>query len=220
MKIFINNKIPVRALPEFRFWHIGRQRMYVIDNITRDGQITWWPGPDATLQDWDTPCSDGMDVEDGVLMQFTGLVDSSGAKVWEGDILYQTYKTKDVKGGTIHSYTIVVFAHGGFGLVSCRFDDVESFNFESCLSDTDPIDARIVGNVYMHADLLARDYDTPVDSLCPGAPPDNFDYDPESIYTFCSKSSIGTIDEHSDVSPSGTNVTAGATLNSLLSYNG
>lgn len=203
METGIFNKRVLHSAPEFRFWHIGRQKMYIVDNFTRDGQITWWPGPDATQDEWDEACSDGLDIEDGVLMQFTGLLDCKGAKVWEGDIVYNTFEQESVVGGLLHSYCYVVFATGGFGLVAGLGGvDLESFNNNCRLDENpteEPIGNQVVGTIYLHLDLLKRDYYNAQDDSSTGLPPPH--YDPESIYTFCRTSAIGIVDEQSHLSP-------------------
>jgi len=90
-----------------------------------------------------------LDVIDGVLMQFTGMIDSKGTKIWEGDILYTTFPGDVIKENVMHSYGYVAFMYGAFGVIPGPVhQEIDSF-----LSDLDSINPernteRIIGNIH------------------------------------------------------------------------
>jgi uncharacterized phage protein (TIGR01671 family) len=91
------------------------------------------------------------------LMQFVGLLDKNGKKIYEGDILMDQYEdiqpeTWEEEAGTItvKIYYAVVFKDGAFGWIG-RFTG-QFFSFH----DLPVPEMEVIGNVYQHPELLKQ----------------------------------------------------------------
>lgn len=79
--------------------------------------------------------------EDTPVMQFTGLTDKNGKKVYEGDIV-------EVDNGPISVITTCIFETGQFGLVDNTFGNWTRQLYHQKERLT------IIGNIFENADLL------------------------------------------------------------------
>jgi uncharacterized phage protein (TIGR01671 family) len=115
---------------KFRAWDVEEERIYEWDDL-RDTQLF----------------EDGFDDKDCVLMQFTGLNDSKGKEIYEGDI---------VDGINIDGETYpmgeVFFDSGCFCIKtkSCDHD------YEPCLYEAWAEKIFVVGNIYENPNLLIK----------------------------------------------------------------
>lgn len=95
-------------------------------------------------------------LNDCVLMQFTGLFDSSGkVKVWENDIVYYCYDpiVDNSDDDVWHYYDIVTFCNGAFGTgaLMTEFDPFASLN--SLIEGSSSINQQVIGNIFQNPEL-------------------------------------------------------------------
>jgi uncharacterized phage protein (TIGR01671 family) len=137
---------------KFAFWHKKRKEMWSVESIN-----------------WQTKeVSNGGDVaslDDGDLLQFTGLLDKNGKKIFEGDII----STPHFFNWTITGYEKrkVFFKNGAFGVkenehsfiaLKSLFKGVESSkiyisNYGEVYREFEPV-FEIIGNIYQNPELL------------------------------------------------------------------
>jgi uncharacterized phage protein (TIGR01671 family) len=102
---------------KFAFWHKRKKEMWHVESI-----------------DWRTKeVSNGGDVaslDDGDLLQFTGLLDKNGKEIFEGGILSHKYYSKPV---------MCEFVDG-----SLIFDDISKYDKS----------LEVIGNIYQNPELL------------------------------------------------------------------
>jgi uncharacterized phage protein (TIGR01671 family) len=120
---------------KFAFWHKKRKEMWSVESIN-----------------WQTKeVSNGGDVaslDDGDLLQFTGLLDKNGKEIFEGDLLqYDGYNFKLINKEKIYQI---------------KYDDnlaqYYSYNLENSF-DTFLVvrawkESKIIGNIYQNPELL------------------------------------------------------------------
>jgi len=90
--------------------------------------------------------------EECVLLQFSGLIDSRGADIYEGHIILSEYADRTEPSGIAKVYNLVAFQEGSFGIMS----EHDITKFCSVAEVGDLHDAIVVGNIFEHADLLKR----------------------------------------------------------------
>lgn len=84
--------------------------------------------------------------------QFTGLTDSNGVKIFEGDIVH-LYGDKDTDTKCVNYKALVVFVHGGF----CAIDGTLE-NYAVCRFDfTSSLNCEVIGNIYDNPELIKED---------------------------------------------------------------
>ena len=109
---------------EFAFWNKQKKEMWSVQSV-----------------DWRTRevCNGGdiASLNDGVLLQYTGLKDKNGKEIFEGDIV----KARNV------GLCEVVFEYGAFYLSSPSFAGL-------LLLHHYVLDCEVIGNVYEHKYLL------------------------------------------------------------------
>ena len=116
---------------KFAFWHKKRKEMWSVESIN-----------------WQTKeVSNGGDVaslDDGDLLQFTGLLDINGKEIFEGDIVRFWANPKDYGGYKGHDY-----------IASVEWDE---FSVGFILSDGHGLGdfefLQVVGNIYQNPELL------------------------------------------------------------------
>ena len=125
---------------EFRVWHKPTMQMHYVHSILFvQGIIFPLPSDRSDL------IGNPLKLKDCELMQFTGILDRKGVKIWEGDIL--CYHGED--------YMPVIYAAGSFGIPD---KPVYPFAEEYSVQDGKELHAEVYGNIYQHAHLLELDY--------------------------------------------------------------
>lgn len=91
--------------------------------------------------------NDYFDIEDMILMQYTGLKDKNGKEIYEGDIIFIKGETKllDIKGKVEYSNILAQFIITNTGNI---VNEAES------LGDYEEEDIEKIGNVYDNPELL------------------------------------------------------------------
>ena len=126
---------------EFRVWHSLSQRMYPMESFTEQFVFLPW------LVSKSQSISRCLQRSECVLLQFTGVLDGKGSKIFEGDILYwHHYDTDDHQ--LQESWHEVVFHNGAFGTME---SDGELTTFYDV-----SIDDVIIGNVFENPHMLPR----------------------------------------------------------------
>ena len=96
---------------------------------------------------------------DEKVMQYTGLKDKNGVKIFEGDIIKITYGKENHKGQKVYN-TDVYFFKGAFRY---RWDDnsgsVLDFNSVKIVKGYESItqDVEVIGNIYQNKELLKNE---------------------------------------------------------------
>jgi uncharacterized phage protein (TIGR01671 family) len=97
------------------------------------------PVTGATQSDFDFPL---YEMDDVVLLEFTGLKDKNGVEIWESDV----FTCNDFEGYK----AVVSFSHGAFGYID-KYGDFEHLWDDE---DTGVSDLEILGNLHEHPELL------------------------------------------------------------------
>lgn len=110
--------------------------------VTKVYQITQWKGDtyleQQAIRKWNK--------------RFTGLTDSNGVKIFEGDIVH-LYGDKDTDTKCVNYKALVVFVHGGF----CAIDGTLE-NYTVCRFDfTSSLNCEVIGNIYDNPELIKED---------------------------------------------------------------
>jgi uncharacterized phage protein (TIGR01671 family) len=133
---------------KFRAWDKDMREMLRVKTIQFE--------PNAPYQN---PCifdqnNDIRDLEDIILMQFTGLKDKNGKEIYEGDIILQKdvvyTKSEFTPDGIQETWedknVEIIFKDGIFGFIHPMTDDIESLgNYP---------DNEIIGNIFENPELL------------------------------------------------------------------
>ncbi len=138
---------------EFRGWHIKQKKMYSPEEMAQD-QLTLLPtGQFINVSGKSTNLSKIFTYDEFLPLQFTGLLDKNGKKIFEGDVVEMLDEWIDHY--TLYSNHQIEFGSGtfrlenGVPLLDCL--DEES-NFEKC-------DFEIVGNIYENPNLILEERD-------------------------------------------------------------
>lgn len=114
---------------KFRAWHKLNKEFYGYDLLLRlDGNLVCEVDRGENVGLFDRTFND-----DFILMQFTGLHDKNGVKIYEGDVLQHLS----------HIEPVTYFSD------ECRFDTY-SFGCDSWM------DSEVIGNIYQNRELLAE----------------------------------------------------------------
>ncbi len=130
----------MRAI-EFRAWNKKIKAMYGVTSVSWcDGKIFEF-GLSEGKQAWGERC-----VDDYILIQFTGLLDKNGKKIFDGDIVRILYED-DLS--EVEKNAVVEWDQKGFWQI-----DFFDMGFSTAIF-SDKVEIRdIIGNIYEHPGLL------------------------------------------------------------------
>ena len=132
---------------DFRIWHTPTGRMHRIDFFTSDYVYLPWDNAKTDTENYqvvDHPFAR----KDCVMMQFTGVCDDKGTKIYEGDFVYWCHFDEDMND-LMEAWHEVVFQHGCFGTVGVQGEEFDPF-YSLASGDV------VVGNIFEQPDLLVR----------------------------------------------------------------
>ena len=129
---------------KFRCWDTENKEMLKVQEL--DFEDTFYGGRLSIRTD---KYNDYFDMEDMVLMQYTGLKDKNGNEIYEGDIVFIKGETKllDITGKVEYSNILAQFIITNTGSI---------VNEAEPLGDYEEEDIEIIGNVYDNPELLEK----------------------------------------------------------------
>ncbi|GAB3643956.1 YopX family protein [Spirosoma arcticum] len=136
---------------EFRAWHVPTQRLFSALSFTPT-RVYELLEPSENPDYPSDVYTEAFRREDCKLMQWTGLIDPDGVKIFEGDVL-AINPAEDVPGD-VTLYVEVVFQQGCFGTIILGGDPADDNDFEAFatfnhLTYTANVHSeRVVGNVF------------------------------------------------------------------------
>ena len=128
---------------KFRVWDTENKEMLKVQEL--DFEDTFYGGRLSIRTD---QYNDYFDIEDMILMQYTGLKDKNGKEIYEGDIIFDSFYERKAK---------VVFLEGAFWLdyiedfkeyetIHKRYQLLANYDNKSVLG--------VIGNIYDNKKLL------------------------------------------------------------------
>ena len=128
---------------KFRAWHFKLNRMFSAEEMTEDQMALLPNGKFANINSISTQLSQIFQHDVMLPLQFTGILDSRGKEIYEGDILKFKEWSWSKKQGNIYKDTFVkvVWFHAGFILEGSKFE----WDFEK---------GEVVGNIYENPELI------------------------------------------------------------------
>ena len=128
---------------KFRVWDTENKEMLKVQEL--DFEDTFYGGRLSIRTD---QYNDYFDIEDMILMQYTGLKDKNGKEIYEGDIIFDSFYERKAK---------VVFLEGAFWLdyiddfkeyetIHKRYQLLANYDNKSVL--------EVIGNIYDNPELL------------------------------------------------------------------
>ena len=129
---------------KFRCWDTENKEMLKVQEL--DFEDTFYGGRLSIRTD---KYNDYFDMEDMVLMQYTGLKDKNGKEIYEGDIIFIKGETKllDIKGKVEYSNILAQFIITNTGNI---------VNEAEPLGDYEEEDIEVIGNEFDNPELLEK----------------------------------------------------------------
>lgn len=144
---------------EFRVWHTPTQTMHHVYELN-EVDVVRHPGPNATKADWDEAFVNTLPLDECVLMQYVGISDKNGVKIFEGDI--SRWFSPEGKPLTPEDEITLYqtrFESGCFGTLAINmegeFTTFHEMGGKMCVEEW------VIGNCYQHPDLLKIDFYAP-----------------------------------------------------------
>lgn len=134
-------------LPKFRAWHKEKKVMFNVNRLnclcpTISTNEIYDPAH-IVVENWHSETGyHSYDSSDLELMQWTGLKDTEGNDIYEGDIV-----SSDADEGTL--YEKVVRSSSGLYMLECIYSGEQMTDLESCIESI-----GVIGNIYEHGELL------------------------------------------------------------------
>ena len=119
---------------KFRVWDTENKEMLRVQEL--DFEDTFYGG---RLSIRTEQYNDYFDIEDMILMQYTGLHDKNGKEIYEGDIVKSFFVDTDEAGNEIYKYYII---EDKYDEVLCEYNIDKFMNLE------------VIGNIYDNKELL------------------------------------------------------------------
>ena len=120
---------------KFRAWDTYNKEMLEVQELDYANSYNGQPMVRTTMY------NDFFDIEDMILMQYTGLKDKNGKEIYEEDIVKATYFGKQVVG-------IIKYWLGCFIIENLAVSDNQIFVFDHI---------EVIGNIYENKNLLEED---------------------------------------------------------------
>lgn len=118
---------------KFRAWDVNNKEMLDVQELDYQDSYNGQPMVRTTMY------NDYFDVEDMILMQYTGLKDITGREIYEGDIVKSFFVDTDEAGNEIYKYYIMEVKYDE---VLCSYKIDKFMNLE------------VIGNIYENKELL------------------------------------------------------------------
>ena len=119
---------------KYRMWNKKENKMYKVGQINFDNKRIF-------MENYNMYICSSYSFEDIEIMQFTGLHDKNGKKIYESDVIEVTRQCIWEKG-------IVVFIDG------CFFIKVNETLLALYESEPNNYELKVIGNIYENLDLL------------------------------------------------------------------
>ena len=124
---------------KFRCWDTENKQMLKVQEL--DFEDTFYGGRLSIRADM---YNDYFDIEDMILMQYTGLKDKNGKEIYEGDIV-KVFTNKEWRIGKI------IYEHSGFTI-----DVTDNKNLEYGRTSIIESLTEVIGNIYDNPKLLEK----------------------------------------------------------------
>jgi len=134
---------------EFRAWDKTNKKMVDYFHISSlDGSVTVYNYPMDYFEDQSLP-EEAIDHEDYELMQFTGLLDKNGTKIFEGDIVRISYEDDENISQVKYKAPMFVFENSDGHIWQPIFFSVDGYSYEY-----KPEMCEVIGNIYQSPELI------------------------------------------------------------------
>ena len=129
---------------KFRVWDTENKEMLKVQEL--DFEDTFYGGRLSIRTD---QYNDYFDIEDMILMQYTGLKDKNGKEIYEGDIVFIKGETKllDIKGKVEYSNIFAQFIITNTGSIVNEAEPLGDYGEENI---------EVIGNEFDNPELLEK----------------------------------------------------------------